>query len=645
MAPPIWWPNPALSRQARIRGFMRKHRIPNVRELHRRSTRDIGWFWDAVARDLDIEWSRPYRRVLDTHRGIPWARWFTGGRINLVHNCVDRHAAGARRNQAALIWEGEEGIVRTWTYRDLQGEVNRCANALRALGVGPGDTVGIYMPYTLESAAAALACAKTGAIYTPIFSGFGPEAAAARLSDAGAKVLFTADGFYRRGREVPLKPQADEAAHRAGVEKRVVLRRTGSPVPWEEGRDQWWHEFVSGQSRVCATRPVDSEHPFLLIHTSGTTGRPKGAVHVHGGFLVKIMSEVAYSFDLRPGADTLFWLTEMGWIMAPWELVGGLGLGGTVLLYDGAPDHPDPARLWRMVEDHGVTILGLSPSAVRGLMRQGDQWVKKHDLRSLRILGSTGEPWNPVPYRWYFEKIGGKRCPIINISGGTEVGACFLAPLPIQPLHPCSLGGPAPGMDLEVYDENGKPVRGKTGELVCRQPWPGMTRGLWKDPQRYLETYWSRWPNTWLHGDWASIQGDQWYLHGRSDDTLKIAGKRVGPAEIESALVSHPRVAEAAAIGVPHEVKGEAIVCFAVPKGNPPPDPAQLRDHVAQAMGKALKPEAVHLVTQLPKTRNAKIVRRAIRAVYLGTEMGSVETLENPEALEEVRRMAAGARP
>ncbi len=639
MARPIWKPSREMVERANITRFMRRHRIRTLRDLHRRSTGDIAWFWDAVSKDLGIEWFAPYRKTLDDSKGAPWAKWFVGGKLNVTHNCVDRHARGPRRNKVAIAWEGEEGAVRKWTYRDLDAEVSRVANGLLELGVRKGDRVGIQMPFVPEVVAAIFATAKIGAVYIPIFSGFGASAAAARLADAGAKVLFTADGFPRRGKPVALKPVADEAAAQAGVEKVVVLRRAGLDAP-RTPRDVDYREMVSRQKSRCAARPMDSEAPFLIIHTSGTTGKPKGAVHVHGGFLVKIASEVAYAFDLKD-PDVLFWLTDPGWIMAPWELVGALALGGSVLLYDGAPDFPDPDRLWRLAESHGATIFGISPTAIRALMGRSDPAL--HDLSSLRLLGSTGEPWNPEPYKWYFERVGGRRCPVINISGGTEVGACFLSPLPVQPLVPCSLGGPAPGMDVEVFDENGRPVRNETGELVCRLPWPGMTRGLWKDPERYIETYWSRWPGVWVHGDWARIEDGQWFLLGRSDDTLKVAGKRVGPAEVESVLVEHPAVAEAAAIGVPHEVKGQAIVCFAIPRpGQPVPDGGALAEHVASRLGKALKPERVHVVAALPKTRNAKIVRRVLQRVYTGQPPGDLSTLENPDVLEEIGRLGGG---
>ncbi len=637
----VWKPPQELIETSNIKRFMNNNRITTYEDLVKRSTEDIEWFWDAVVKDLGIEWFRPYEKVLDISEGIPWAKWFLNGKINLVHNCVDRHATSIGRNKLALIWEGQDGSVTKLTYWELDREVSRLANALKASGFGIGDVAGIFMPMTPEAVIASLALSKIGAIYTPIFSGFGAEAVASRLSGCDAKLLFTVDGMYRRGSKVEMKSVADEAVRKCpSVGRMVVSRRIGEKVPWMEGRDFWWQDFLSSAPEECVTQQLDSEDPFLIIYTSGTTGRPKGSVHVHGGFLVKIAQEVAYQVDLKDH-DILFWLTDMGWIMAPWEIVGGLALGGTIFLYEGAIDYPRPDRIWDMVERHGITILGVSPTAIRALMRHGDDWVRKHDMSTLRILGSTGEPWNPDAWLWFFDKVGGQRCPIINFSGGTEVGACFLSPLPIMPLKPSTLGGPSLGMDVDVFNDEGKPVRNEVGELVAKKPWPSMTRGIWKDPQRYLETYWSRWKDVWVHGDWASIDEDGfWYLHGRSDDTIKLAGKRVGPAEIESALTSHPAVTEAAAIGVPDEVKGEVVVCFSVL--NPSYRPSEslreaLSELVASRLGKAFKPREVKFVAHLPKTRNAKIVRRLIRAKYLGQrDLGDLSNLENPEAIEEI---------
>jgi acetyl-CoA synthetase len=621
---------------------MRAHDIASYEELVKRSQDDVEWFWEAAVRDLGIEFYRPYRQVLDTTEGAPWAKWFVGGTINLAHNCVDRWAERTP-DQVAILWEGEEGPARRVTYGELREMADRAAGALRELGVGVGDTVGIFMPMAPETVAATLACAKVGAVYLPIFSGYAADAVASRLQDAEAKVLITADGTTRRGKLVPMKETADAAvAASPAVRHVLVWARLGrSDLPWNEDRDHRWEDMLERQQPRFENEHLDSEHPLFLAYTSGTTGRPKGSVHVHGGVLVKMAAEVAYQTDLHRD-ETLFWVTDLGWIMGPWEIIGAGALGATVFLFDGAPNHPRPDRIWDMVERHRITTLGISPTLIRSLIPAGDDMVKRHDLSSLRVLGSTGEPWNPDPYLWFLNVVGGGRCPIINISGGTEVGACFLSPLPITELKPCTLRGPALGMDVDIWDADGRPVApGEVGELVCKKPWPGMTRGIWKDPDRYLATYWSRWPGVWVHGDWASRDEDDfWFLHGRSDDTMNVAGKRVGPAEVESALAHHAAVAESAAVGIPDEIKGEAIWCFVVARPGAEDTEGlatELAGAVAGHLGKAFKPSRVVLVQELPKTRSAKIVRRALRALVLGEDPGDLSSLENPGSLDAIR--------
>jgi acetyl-CoA synthetase len=481
---------------------------------------------------------------------------------------------------------------------------------------------------------------RIGAVYTPCFSGFGAQAVASRPQDCEAKVRVTADGVLRRGQVVRLKETADEAAAACPtVRQLVVARRLGREVPWTEGRDHWWDELVAPQPDTCRAVPVEADRPCLIIYTSGTTGRPKGAVLTHGGFLIKTAHDFAYCHDVGE-SDRLFWLTDLGWLMGPMAITAALANGATAVLFEGVPDHPKPDRLWALVARHRITVMGISPTAARALMPHGSAHPRGHDLSSLRLLGSTGEPWNPEPYRWLFEAVGEGRLPISNYTGGTEISGGILGCFPIAPLKPCSFAGPIPGMAADVYDENGRPVRGQVGELVVTRPWPGMTQGFWRDPRRYEETYWSRWPDVWVHGDWALVDEDGfWFLQGRSDDTLKIAGKRLGPAEVESVLVGHPAVAEAAVIGVPHEIKGEAIVCFAVLRPGHAAAPAlaaELADLVGQHMGKALRPERVLFARDLPKTRSAKIMRRVIRATYLGREPGDVSSLENPDAVRAI---------
>jgi acetyl-CoA synthetase len=647
----VWSPSEDYVERANVTRFMRAHGIGSYDELIRRSTGDIAWFWDAVVRDLGLEFFTPYEQVVDRSRGPAWATWFTGATLNVAHNCVDRWAERTP-DAPAVVWEGDEGpdegAVRRVTYAELREMADRLAHGLRSLGVGPGDAVGIFLPMAPETIAATLACAKVGAVYLPIFSGYAADAVATRLADASAKVLITADGFPRRGKAIPMKEVADAAADRVpSVRHVVVWARSGRPdVPWNAARDVRWDELLAAQPGSFETEPLDSEHPLFIAYTSGTTGRPKGSVHVHGGFLVKIAEEVAYQVDLHQG-ETLFWVTDLGWIMGPWEIVGAGALGATVFLFDGAPNHPASDRLWDMVERHRITTLGVSPTLIRALIPAGEDHVTRHDLSSLRILASTGEPWNPDPYRWLLDTVGGGRCPIINISGGTEVGACFLSPLPITELKPCTVRGPALGMDVAVWGPDGKPVgAGEVGELVCTQPWPAMTRGIHGDPERYLETYWSRFPDVWTHGDWASVDPDGfWFLHGRSDDTLKIAGKRLGPAEVESALASHPLVAESGAVGVPDEVKGEQIWCFVVTKPGAEQDDAlaaELAGVVVDHMGSSFRPKRILFVAELPKTRSAKIVRRALRAAAVGDDPGDLSSLENPAALDAIRASVAG---
>ncbi len=622
---------------------MQRHRIADYPSLYQRSISDVEWFAEAALDELGIEWARPYSQVLDLRNGIQWPQWFVGGRLNVAHNCVDKHAVGPRAECQAIRWEGEDGTQRALSYRQLGAEVCRAASILRRLGVRRGDRVAVFLPMIPEAAVVTLACSKIGAIYTPIFSGFASEAVATRVQDCEAKLLVTADGFWRRGGLVRMKQVADEAAARCQtVEHLLVVRRAACPVSWQAGRDVWWHESLPGEHETPATEAMAADEPFMIIYTSGTTGRPKGTVHAHSGFPIKAAQDLAFHFDLQP-EDTLFWFTDMGWMMGPWEILGALSLGATCLLYEGAPDWPHPGRLWELVERHRVTILGLSPTAVRALMRHGEAPVHQHHLGTLRVLGSTGEPWTPDAYRWYFEQVGQGRCPIINYSGGTEISGGIVGGTVLQPCKPCAFTGPCLGMAAEIVDAEGRPVRRQVGELVVTKPWVGMTQGFWRDPQRYLDTYWSRWPQVWVHGDWATTDEDGfWYILGRSDDTIKIAGKRLGPAEVEAILTGHQAVSEAAAIGVPHPVKGEALVCFVVLRQGWTAGEAlfdELASRVAEQLGKPLKPAAVYVVPDLPKTRNAKILRRVIRAAFLGQDPGDLSSLENPQAVSAVREI------
>ena len=642
-----WRPTPEYIANSRLRDFMARHQLADYDDLLRRSTTDLEWFWSAVLDELGIEFYERPSRIVDTSNGIAWTRWCVDGRLNIVHNCLDKWIGTLVEQRPALHWEGEEGVTRTVTYGELWLDVNRCANALRTLGVRQGDRVALFMPMCPELIVAFFATIKLGGLILPLFSGYGADAVSTRLRDAEASVMFTADGCWRRGQPVHMKAVADEAALSSpSLRHMVVVSRLGRDVPLTPDRDHLWSALVPRQPSSCDTVRTSAEDPLMIIYTSGTTGRPKGAVHTHCGFPIKTAQDMVHAFDVHAG-DTMYWISDMGWMMGPWEVFGMTLLGGTFVLYDGALDYPGPDRLWSLVERHRVNLLGVSPTLIRSLMKHGEEPVRRHDLSSLRILGSTGEPWNPESWRWLFDIAGGQRLPIINYSGGTEVSGGLVAGNVLTPLKPAAFAGPPPGIAADVVDDLGRPVRNRVGELVVRAPWIGMTRGFWRDPERYEQTYWSRFTDTWVHGDWAAIDDDGlWYILGRSDDTIKIAGKRLGPAEVESVLVEHPAVLEAAAIGVPDPTKGQALACFCVLR----PDLSasrelseELKTLVATRLGKPLRPSAIEFVADLPKTRNAKVMRRVIRSAYLGEAPGDLSALENPQAVDAIRRISPPA--
>ena len=615
----VWWPPPEVIERANATRLARLAGVGDYRELVRRSAEDPAWFWPLAIDDMGLDFSVPWSQVYDDSRGPEWTTWFTGGRLSIAHNCVHRWA---ERTPAAVAAVGlsEDGERTVLTFAELSREVTRLAEALVRLGVREGDRVAIFLPMSPEVAIASHACAHVGAIQVPIFSGFAAPTVAQRLRASEAKVAITTHESSRRGKPMPMLAILEAARREAPALEHVVV------APWEE--------LLADCPGNMPALEFDAETPYLLTYTSGTTGVPKGIVHVQGGFLVSIAREVCYQADGSAG-DVIHFATYMGWIMGPWMVVGGGALGATIVFAEGAPDWPAD-RLWRMVEAERVTSLGLSPTLVRALAPHG---APAADLSSLRTFVTTGEPWNPGPYQWLFDTVGGGRVPLINCSGGTEVGACFLSPVPSIPIKACSVGGPALGMAMDIVDDDGRSLvgTGEVGELVCRRPFPGMTRGFWRDPERYLDTYWRRFPGVWVHGDWASADEDGfWFLHGRSDDTLNIAGKRIGPAELESAALAHPSVREAAAIGVPHEVKGEIawIFCCLLPGAEA--SEADVAETVAAELGRAFKPERVFFVESLPKTRSAKIVRRAVRATALGTDPGDLSSVENPESLDAI---------
>ncbi|HEY9774026.1 MAG TPA: AMP-binding protein [Planktothrix sp.] len=645
----IWQPKGKYL-ECRVADFIKLHGLRDWQQLIERSTKDIEWFWQAAVEYMGFQWSRPYEKLLDQSKGFEWAKWFVGGQLNIVENCLDWHmmagkTAGVRtsvgKDHPALIWEGEEGAGRQLTYGELNELSGKIAALMLNLGVKPGDAVGIYMPMVPEVVAVLFGCLKIGAVAVPVFSGFGAQALAARLEDSEAKVLFTADAGKRRGKLINIKGDADEATSKVkSIEHVVVMKHCDAKIEWKEGRDIWLHEAIADLAPAATLRHLDAEHPSMYLYTSGTTGKPKGTVHTHAGALAQISKELGFAFDVQP-EDVFFWVTDIGWMMGPWEMIGVTFWGGTMVIFEGAPNYPAPDRVWEVVEKHKVSTLGVSPTAIRVLRSAGDEWVEKHDFSALRLLGSTGEPWDEDSYMWFFDKVGDKRCPVINISGGTEIVGGLLVPLPVMPLKACSLGGPGLGMDIDVFNEEGKSVHNAIGHLVCKKPGPSMTKGFLKDPDRYIETYFTKFPGVWYHGDWAKVDDDSsWFLYGRSDDTIKVAGKRVGPGEVESILVEHASIAEAAVIGVPHEVKGEALVCFVVTNPNIEFCEAlekELKQLVGQRLGAVLKPEIITGIKALPKTRSGKIVRGSIRKQYLGQPVGDTASIENPDALDLIK--------
>ena len=637
-----WRPDPETVAASNLRQFMNRHGVADLDALRKRAADDVGWFWDAVLDDLGIEFSTDYDEIVDLSGGIERPTWCVGGKMNIVHTLLDKWQGTDTEHRDALRWEGEDGETLTLTYGELHRRVCRCAHMLRDRGLGTGDRIGLFMPMSPEIVIAFLAIVKIGGVLVPLFSGYGAGAVATRLNGADANALFTADGFARRGTPIHLKETADEALAKCpGVEHVIVHRHLGrTDTPMTDGRDTFWDEALAGYDAEAETTRTAAEDLVMLIYTSGTTGPPKGAVHTHCGFPVKAAQDMYHSMDLKPG-ETMYWMSDMGWMMGPWLVFGTLTIGATMVLYDGAPDHPDAGRLWRLVDDHEVTHLGVSPTLIRALKAEGDEPVEAANLSSLRAVGSTGSPWDPESWRWCFETVLDGEKPILNYSGGTEVSGGILCGNFLEPLKPAAFSGTVPGMAADVYNEDGEPVRGEVGELVITRPWIGMTRGFWQDDERYLDAYWRRFDDTWVHGDFAAIDDDGlWYILGRSDDTINVAGKRLGPAEIEALLNAHEAVAESAAVGVPHEVKGQEVVVFAVLKPGYASTDAlrqELMQDVVGEMGKPLKPREILFAEALPKTRNAKVMRRLIRAAYLGDDLGDTSSLEDPDTIQAIK--------
>jgi len=601
--------------------------------LNNKASTDFAGFWEEQAEEL--HWFKKWEKVLDDSNK-PFFKWFTGAKTNITYNCLDVHVKTSRRNKLALIWEGENGEVKTYSYFALHREVCRFANVLKSLGVKKGDRVTIYMGRIPEIMMAMLACARIGAIHSVVYGGFSVEALHERIEDSASKVLIVADGAYQRGKIVPLKNIADEALQRAGgIEHVLVVKRTGQEVNMEQGRDMWLHELMALPiaNHECAMEIVDAEDPLFILYTSGTTGKPKAILHTHGGYMVGTYTSLKYVFDIHE--EDRFWCAaDPGWITGHSYIVYGPLLNGTTsFLYEGAPTFPYPNRWWQMIEKYGINILYTAPTAIRGLMRFGDAWVNRHNLSTLRLLGSVGEPINPEAWRWYYKTVGKERCPIMDTWWQTETGMFMITPMPSVPLKPGSGTRPFPGLQMDVVDEEGNSTKpNEEGYLVIKNPWPAMIRTVYNDPERYVNQYWSRYPGWYLTGDSARKDEDGYFwIIGRVDDVIKVSGYRLGTAEIESALVSHLSVAEAAAIGLPHEIKGNAIYTYVILKsGYKASDELkeELRKHVGHEVGPIAKPEQITFVDSLPKTRSGKIMRRVLKAKELGLDPGNLSTLE-----------------
>jgi acetyl-CoA synthetase len=623
----------------------KKNALVTDSSIYDEADEDYEGFWARQAADL-LDWAQDWDTILEWD--LPYAKWFVGGKLNVAHNCLDRHVDAGNGDRVAYHWEGEPGDRRTITYSELRDEVARFANVLKSLGVEKGDRVAIYLPMIPELPVAMLACARIGAPHSVVFGGFSADALRNRINDAEARVLVTADGGWRRGKPVPLKVNADEAlGDTPSIEHVVVVRRTEEDVDMADGRDRWYHDLVAESSTDCPAEPMDSEDLLYLLYTSGTTARPKGIMHTTGGYLTQVTFTHRYVFDLHPETDVYWCAADIGWVTGHSYIVyGPLANGATSVMYEGAPDQPDKDRLWDIAERYGVTILYTAPTAIRAFMKWGTRFPEAHDLSSLRVLGSVGEPINPEAWMWYHTHIGGGRCPVVDTWWQTETGAIMISPLPgATTLRPGSATFPLPGIGAEVVDENGNTVEQGGGYLVLTRPWPSMLRGIYGDPERYQETYWSKFEGRYFAGDGARVDDDGYFwLMGRVDDVMNVSGHRVSTAEVESALVDHPSVAEAAVVGTKDEDTGQAIIAYVILRSEAEPDEQlgqTLREHVAKRIGKVARPKTVIVTDDLPKTRSGKIMRRLLRDVAEGRDLGDTTTLADAGVVEEIKQKAA----
>lgn len=619
---------------------MKKHELSSLSELNKKANKELEWFWQQVDKDVGVVWDSPYSQVLDSSNGIAYSKWFINGRTNIYTSTVEKFAK-ITPNKIAYHFISEDGKISKLSYEELDAKVSRLANGLKSLGIKKGDVVAIYLPMIEEAILAILASAKIGAIQTVIFSGYSTESLHVRLKDCNAKVLFVSDGFMRKGKSISQKEITHKAILETNVEKTIVVKYKGVDKYENSEKIEFFDELMTSQNSKCNTEIMDSEDPLFILYTSGTTGKPKGVLHVHGGFSVFAGYQAAYLIDLQ-AQDMLFWPADIGWITGlVWNVYGLLMMGASAVIYDGALDFPSSDRVWKILSDNGATIFGISPTATRLFKKNNEEPLKKYSLDKIKNIPTTGEPLDEDSWWWLFEKVGNKKIPIMNLSGGTEIGGAMLSVFPGMKLKPSTVGIPVPGMNLDVVDDDGNSVKNKNGYLVIKSPWPGMTRGLLNDDKRFIKTYWSRFDNVWFHGDYVFVDDDGlWYMRGRTDDVINVSGHRMSTAEIEHTVISHEKISDAASVAIPDDLTGEAIVVFFVADNK---DDSNLEltvsNFISEKIGKVAKPKLVFQLTDLPKTRTGKIMRRLLKSKLLGQELGDLSSLENSQILDEIPKL------
>ncbi|WP_371504962.1 AMP-binding protein [Nitrosopumilus adriaticus] len=633
-------PNEKQIHESNIFQFMKKHGISTLEELSKKAKEDLEWFWESVDKDIGIVWDEPYTKTLDVSKGIAWSKWFVNGKTNIYKSSVEKYAK-IYPKKIAYHFVSEDGSTSEISYSELNSKVSKLANALKSLGVKKGDVIAIYLPMIEEAILAILAASKIGAIQTTIFSGYSSQSLHVRLQDCKAKILFISDGFYRKGKPISQKEIMETAIKNTNVEKTILVSYKGVDSHTESENIISFEKIVSSHDDFCATEIMDSEDPLFILYTSGTTGNPKGVIHSHGGFSVFAGHQSAYLIDTHEN-DVLFWPADIGWITGQvWNVYGLLIMGASAVIYDGALDYPTPDRVWKMLSDYDASIFGISPTAVRLFKKNNVEPRKLFSLDKIKNIPTTGEPLDEDSWWWLFDKVGNKKIPIMNLSGGTEIGGAMLSVFPGMKLKPSSVGIPVPGMNLDIFDEDGNSVRNENGYLVIKSPWPAMTRGLLNDDTRYIETYWSRFENIWFHGDYVFVDDDNlWYMRGRTDDVINISGHRMSTAEIEHTVISHEKISDAASVAIPDEITGEAIVIFFVADNKSETDlETEISKYISEKIGKVAKPKFVFQMSDLPKTRTGKIMRRVLKSKLLGMDMGDLSSLENPQVLDEITKL------